>query len=352
MKINKSTTPEKVSFRTIGFISGSTLHELGFTQVNAEEANNLDGTPTFSTSGLLKTFYYLYGTEDGDIKFSVVPPTLGTRSAFVDGTQSYLLTDSIQVIINVNDKFKITLDKGDATKEIAHICTIPAATYTIRTLTDVILDDANWDNGRAPIQIFDYGQSSTSSSRLFGLAGIEKAGNNQSIQLEPIANDAYSILGWKSSESVTKTGTEDTFIMSLFRHDDTLKILPINVSNKTTIYEGRAIGNLTSALRILKFIEAGLTPGDGENNTTTALNVDIADFIPLTAKLVKLTMVSTEPLDFSVTSRASGSDVSLTSKQIWSGWISIDRDRRLDFTASARTSTSDNLAIYACGYSE
>ena len=87
MQIIKSTTPEKVSFRTISFISGSTLHELGFTQINAEEASNLDGTPIFSTSGLLKTFYYLYGTEDGNIKFSVVPPTLGTRSAFVSGTQ-------------------------------------------------------------------------------------------------------------------------------------------------------------------------------------------------------------------------------------------------------------------------
>lgn len=352
MRINKSTTPEKIEFRTISFISGSTVHELGFTQINAEEANNLDGTPTFSTSGLLKTFYYLYGTKDGGIKFSVVPPTLSTRSAFVSGTQSYLLADSIQVIVNVNDKLKITLDKGDAVNETVHICTIPAATYAMRTLTDKILDDANWDNGRAPIQVFDYGQSSTSSSRFFGLAGIEKPGVNQSIQLEPIANDAYSILGWKSSESITKTGTVDTFIMSLFRHDDTLKFLPINVSNKITIYEGRSAGNLSSALRILKFIKSGEAPGDGENNTAEALNVDIAYFAPLTAKFINLMMVSTEPLDFSITSRVSGSDVSLTAKQFWTGLIPIDILRKLDFKAGTRTSASDNLAIYVLGFVE
>jgi outer membrane protein assembly factor BamE (lipoprotein component of BamABCDE complex) len=334
MRVIKSTTPEKIEFRTVNFISGNTVHELGFTQINAEEASNLDGTPTFSTSGLYKTFYYLYGTSDGNIKFS----------------QSYLLTDSIQIIVNVNDKLKVTIDKGDATEETVHICTIPAATYTMRTLTDEILDDANWDGGRAPIRIFDYGQSSTSSSRYFGLAGIEKTGINQSIQLEPIANDAYSTLGWKSDESVTKTGTSDTFIMSLLRHDDTLKILPINTSNKITIYEERSIGSDTSALKIFKFVYS--SPGERETDGTSISDVDIADFAPLTARFVKLLMVATEPLDFSVTSRESGSDVSLTSKQIWSGWVSIPRDRKLDFTASARTSASDNLAIYACGYSE
>lgn len=320
---------DRISFRSISFIADGKLHDLNFEEAIFQEASNLDAADSI----LLRegSWYYLYGTSDADVKWSLVPPVLGTRPAWIPGDQGFALVDTIQ-ILSLNQKIKINVNGT------SHTATIPAATYLFRDLLNKIMDDSIWSNSRAPIHLFDFGNTASPSTRFVGLIGAEGSGNNQTIKLETISNSIYATLGWTSFVDVSRTGTEDTFAMSVL-NDGALGLLPVQVSDFTR-FEGRAAGQSTSALKIAEFNDA----------TSFPQVIDIADFVPSKIRYAKILITATAPTDVTITSRESTSDISLSQKDIWEGDVSVGRSRELSFTATI--GSSEFLRVFVVGYKE
>jgi hypothetical protein len=195
VEVDALASPSNATFRPLVYVVAGTTQEIDFLKVDFNDGNSLDddidGAPSVPafTSGLKSgSWYYGYGKDDGAIGWSLVPPMLGTRPAWIWGTSGFAVTDNIQILSASNSNIKVNLNGT------SHTGSVPEGTYTIRQIEKELMKDSNWVSGRSPIRVFDFGNPAA-SSRAIGIFGAEGSGVSQEMKLETISNDIYSLLG-------------------------------------------------------------------------------------------------------------------------------------------------------------
>lgn len=329
---NISILSDRVQFSALSFLAGSVQYEKELEEVIFEEARNLDAADSI----LLRagTPYFLYGGSDGEVKWSSVPPSLGTRSAWVPGDEAFSLPGSI-VITAANANLKVTVN-GSSTSLTG---VIPNGTYTVRELANKIMDDTIWSGGRAPIRVFDIGSPGDPDVRYLCAYTAGKSGINQTLKFETVIDNVYATIGWDSFVSVERAGSGEGFIASII-NDGVLSLLPAQIG-KQTLFEGRAAGSSTSGVLI----------GDFDDSTVFPQTIDLADLVPPGSKFVKILVNGSIAMSFSVTGRESQADLSITSgepQQVWDGDLPVGRERQI--IVSASVPAAEIIRFYLRGY--
>jgi len=324
---------EVMRFRALSFVAGEFSYLKTFFDVEFDEAHNLDADSEDPDVLLRKSsWYFLYGMPNGDLKWSLVPPTLGSKSAWVFSRTTSFSVDTSFSIVSANQSMSVKI--GDD----IYAASIPTGTYNIRSLSEAIMNDDNWNEGVSPVRAFDIGDDGDGTIRRLAMHASGLPGEDQTLELVDVNNSIYSTVGWTDFVEVERAGEASSFILSAFSLSD-LTLRPARSSAMgETMFESQAVGDTTSSLKA--YVRAGAFDGSE--------TVDLSDFVPPGAAYANVLVDAASPCDFSILARGVQADVLFEDKDTWSGKIAVPRGRRISVTSSI--AVNNTLRIFIAGY--
>jgi hypothetical protein len=79
--------------------------------------------------------------------------------------------------------------------------------------------------------------------------------------------------------------------------------------------------------------------------------LDLAELVPTSARFAIVVVTSDDPIDFSVTSRESQSDVSISGQTLWEGDIPMGRSKEMIFSLT-NIPSGGTARVYVAGFKE